>query len=310
MGYELKERNGCITSWLWIVIIANIGLAIFYSVSMFLTESLDETIGYGICSILGTVNVLSAILLMRWNKAGFYMFVVSNIIALFVNLFMLNVGAQASISSLSGIVIWWAILQIKQNGVSAWSQLQSGWNGKNNRQLYLVFAVICVIQLILTTLAFRMMKGNSNDFFNDTEIVLAPDEDDQDLLALDASDVEVETVASKNVRFLQNLIEETNKEYPQKVEEGIHMIRVSLDDNYMVYQAECDEDVIDMDVLKMRQSNMKEAIKENLSPSDPEIKMLMNACIKAEKGLAYKYVGNTSGKTVYIRFSREELENW
>lgn len=72
MEKEIRERNGCISFWLWIAIIANIALSIFYAVSMFNVGTGEMALGFGLCSIFGVVNVLSAILLLRWNKVGFY----------------------------------------------------------------------------------------------------------------------------------------------------------------------------------------------------------------------------------------------
>ena len=300
MENELKQRNGCISFWLWLAIIANVAMTIFYAVSMFNINSGEMALGFGLCSIFGVVNVLSAILLLRWNKIGFYMMVVSSIMAIIVNICVLKMDPIAMLSSLFAIVIWWAILQMKKDGVSAWSQLQSGWDGKHCRHLYQLFAAIGVILFILTLIAF----GNTNSSNDDSEY--------EEVEVIEVAEVvilEEESVAEKNMRFLKSMIEQTNREYPQKLEEGITMKRIFIEGDYVVYQAEVDEDVIDIDLLEINKKNMKAAIKENLDASDPEIRMFKNTCTKAEKGIAYKYVGDTSGQSVYIHFSCNELRN-
>lgn len=123
MENELKQRNGCISFWLWIAIIVNMAMVIYYAVTMFSAYSSEAALGFGLCSIFGAVNVLSAILLLRWNKIGFYMMVVSSIMAIVVNICVLKMEPIAMIGSLFAIVIWWAILQMKkmafQHGASS-----------------------------------------------------------------------------------------------------------------------------------------------------------------------------------------------
>lgn len=175
MENELKQRNGCISFWLWIAIIVNMAMVIYYAVTMFSAYSSEAALGFGLCSIFGAVNVLSAILLLRWNKIGFYMMVVSSIMAIVVNICVLKMEPIAMIGSLFAIVIWWAILQMKKNGVSAWSQLQSGWDGKHCRHLYQLFAAISAVLFILTMIAFGHAGSSSND--NSDDIVAIADDE-------------------------------------------------------------------------------------------------------------------------------------
>lgn len=311
MEKEIRERNGCISFWLWIAIIANIALSIFYAVSMFNVGTGEMALGFGLCSIFGVVNVLSAILLLRWNKVGFYIMVVSSIMAIIINIFVLKMEPVTMVGSLFAIIIWWAILQMKKDGVSAWSQLQSGWDGKHCRHLYQLFGIIAAILFILTLIAFGNANGDSDDSGYDIAGVVAVD-DDEVMTETEVEEVvvvEEESVEEKNLRFLKSMITETNNAFPQKIEEGVIMTRIYLDGDYVMYQAECDEDILDMDLLEMNKSNMKSNIKENLNTSDPEIKMFKNACTKAGKGIGYKYVGDTSGQSVTIKFSCNELKN-
>lgn len=175
MENELKQRNGCISFWLWVAIIVNIAMVVYYAVTMFSAYSSEGALGLGLCSIFGVVNVLSAILLLRWNKIGFYMMVVSSIMAIIVNICVLKMEPVAMIGSLFAIVIWWAILQMKKDGVSAWSQLQSGWDGKHCRHLYQMFGAIGVVLFILTMIAFGN-AGSSDDDLDDL-VVVADDEE-------------------------------------------------------------------------------------------------------------------------------------
>lgn len=190
MENELKQRNGCITFWLWLVILSNIAITIFYAVGMFGADGSGDALGFGLCSILGLVNVLSAIQLLRWNKVGFYMMVVSSILAMIVNVSVLNMEPVAVASSLVAIVIWWAILQMKKDGESAWSQLESGWDVAHNRHLYQLFAILAAILLVLTLIAY----GNAGSSGKDDPGTTAVEEEEEFVAEL----TEWKTFVSKN----------------------------------------------------------------------------------------------------------------
>lgn len=151
---EGKERHGCVNAWLWIVIISNLGLGIYYAITMFSAYTNIMSLGFGLLSILSTLNVLGAILLMRWNKCGFYLFIVSSVLAALVNLGVLNLEPIVLIWGLFAILIWWGILQIKKDGISSWSLLEDGWDYKHCRHLYQLFGFIIGILLFLTIVAY------------------------------------------------------------------------------------------------------------------------------------------------------------
>lgn len=344
MEKELKERNGCISFWLWIAIVANIGMSIFYAVTMFSSYSKEMALGLGICSILGAVNVLSAILLLRWNKIGFYMMMASSIMTIVVNLCVLKTEPIAAIGSLIAILIWWAILQMKKKGVSAWSQLRSGWDVKHCRHLYQLFAGVGGVLFLLTLIAFG--QEHSNPFKDimvkdDTDIEAVVDTVSVDSVEIDTiAVVEEETevpvvskrenrakretnkpnpskqvstndddVAEKSLRFLKQAIAEGNKQFPQQAAEGMIMKKIYLDGDYVMYLAECDEDLYDIDLLELNKSEMKKNIKQMAgSNEDPMISYFVKLCVKARMGLGFKYQGTTSNKSCIVRITYSELK--
>ncbi|MDE6272588.1 MAG: hypothetical protein K2M31_06235 [Muribaculaceae bacterium] len=269
---------------------------------MFGQESQASALGFGLCSILAACNVLGIILLLKWQKVGFYMIVVSSTLAVVVNIFVLNLSPLTALGTLIAIIIWWAILQLDKGGVSAWSQLESGWNGKQHGKLYQIFAGIGLLLFVLTIIAFGH-SGSGSDPKEDDTIALI-DEDDTDITV-----VEEESVAEKNLRALQSGIRQANQEFPQKIEEGLIVTEMSMEGDFVVYEVEVDEDVYDIDNLSSNRKNMRAPMLEFLNSSDPQIILLKNMCIKAEKGIAYKYVGDTTGKSFYIRFSCDELDD-
>lgn len=356
MENNLKQRNGCITAWLWVAIVVNIGLAIFYAVSMFSAYSSEMALGFGICSIFGVINILGAILLMRWNKTGFYLFLVSSLISAVVNVCVLKMSASTAISSVFAIVIWWAILQAKKDGVSAWSQLETGWDYKHTRHLYQVFSVVGIVLFILTLISVGMEHRNpyadilsDNDYLDaDTAVVEVVVEEVAVVDSVVAAEEEViaveeparpqpqqekprkeepsPTPVKKRVeteekpgnsqskqqaadQLLKVAIEQANKEFPQDTGMGMVITRMYLSGDYVMYVAECDEDLISMDLLEKNKSSMLNEIRKMAGDkSNPEIAQFVKICANAGKGLGYSYVGDTSGKKVTVRLSNAELK--
>ena len=56
-----KERHGCVSAWLWIVIVANLCFCIYYFMTMLDSES-SLSFGYGLLSALSVSLILGAIL--------------------------------------------------------------------------------------------------------------------------------------------------------------------------------------------------------------------------------------------------------
>lgn len=354
METNLKQRNGCITAWLWVAILANIGMAIFYAVTMFDEPSAITALGTGLCSICGVVNVLGAILLMRWNKTGFYLFLVASLIATIVNISMLSLPGVTVISSLVSIVIWWAILQAKRNGVSAWSQLESGWDYSHCRYLYQVFAIAIVVVLVLSIIAAATRnKSNPEEPEPDDEEYEYVEADTVEVLADDIITIEDSVMPTRENpkpspatasekkekdsdtrekpaprravdsdegdssnsdaadKLLRLAVENGNKEFPQDTGVGIVVTRMYISGDYVMYMAECDEDLIDMGVLESNLSSLKTELRSTFADnSDADIKQFLKICVKAGKGIGYTYVGDTTGKKVVVRFSNSELKRF
>ena len=122
---DLKQRHGCVTFWLWLVLIVNAGFTLQYVASLVDADPLLPLPAVFLLALLGACNVYAALLLLRWNKTGFYLFIFSSLAALVVNVTMLDLHPVQSATSLFGIAIWWGVLQIRRDGHSAWSQMES-----------------------------------------------------------------------------------------------------------------------------------------------------------------------------------------
>jgi hypothetical protein len=121
-----KQRHGCVTAWLILMIVMNSLSAILY---LFAGDMMARTIPgittstLIILAVLGIANVIFSALLFQWNKWGFWGFIFTSIGALVINL-SIGIGFGRSLFGLAGIAILYGILQIKQNDVAAWDNLE------------------------------------------------------------------------------------------------------------------------------------------------------------------------------------------
>ena len=80
--------------------------------------------------IIGLVKISAIVLLLKWKKLGFWMFLSVNVatVILIVLISELEyIGMTRTLTiicNLFGILILFTVLQIKENGVSCWEQLE------------------------------------------------------------------------------------------------------------------------------------------------------------------------------------------
>ncbi|WP_027381400.1 hypothetical protein [Chryseobacterium daeguense] len=121
-----KERHGCVTAWLVLIILGNSLTALLYFLAN--NRILESAPGASpmMIYLLGFValaNVLFAAMLLQWKKLGFWGFTVTSIIALIINI-NINLGIVQSLIGIVGVGILFAILQITKDGRSAWQNLE------------------------------------------------------------------------------------------------------------------------------------------------------------------------------------------
>ncbi|MBK3519568.1 hypothetical protein [Carboxylicivirga marina] len=121
-----RQRHGCVTAWLILMIITNSLSAVLY---LFGGDMISQSFPNGISdsmltllAVLGVANVVFSFLLLKWKRLGFWGFLLTSLGALAVNL-MVGLGITQSLLGLIGIGILFAVLQIKKDDVSAWDNL-------------------------------------------------------------------------------------------------------------------------------------------------------------------------------------------
>jgi hypothetical protein len=110
-----KQRHGCLTTWLVIFMIGN-------AAAMIIGLLADHSIGI-VLAFLGLINIGCVILLLTWNKIGFYGIVLTSIITFIINLY-LGGNIIEEIAGFFGLVILWGVLNRKINGVSGWENMK------------------------------------------------------------------------------------------------------------------------------------------------------------------------------------------
>lgn len=127
MTSNSKQRHGCVTAWLILMIIGNSLTAILY---LFAGDLIAQNFPGGISksmlillAILGVGNVIFSILLFKWMKIGFWGFLATSIAVVVINL-SIGLGILQSLFGLIGIAVLYGLLQMKKDNVSAWTNLE------------------------------------------------------------------------------------------------------------------------------------------------------------------------------------------
>jgi len=125
----VKERHGCVTAWLVLVIMASIlgCIGIVFSTTDLGTGSGTPDVEGSLIWVLAAIamsNAFFAYLILRWRKNGFFAFAVSTTIVFCINLYY-ELSLYESVSAFFGLGILYAILQIKNRfGRTAWELLE------------------------------------------------------------------------------------------------------------------------------------------------------------------------------------------
>jgi hypothetical protein len=125
MTATAKQRHGCLTAFLILMIIANSILALIY---LFGSGTIAATLpdapkwvfpALGVACIL---NVVFAVALFAWKRWGFYGFAAMSVLSIVINMFI-GLGVGQSFSGLIGVAVLYGVLQIGGDR-KGWAQLE------------------------------------------------------------------------------------------------------------------------------------------------------------------------------------------
>lgn len=111
-----------------------------------------------------------------------------------------------------------------------------------------------------------------------------------------------------NKMILDNQLAMENSRCPYLVGEGMEMVKAYDDGENIIYACRIDEDMYDISALKYAQDEIKQNIKEIFN--DPIMEKQLGIIKSLDKGFVYHYYGDTSGESVDIVFTNDELNRY
>ena len=122
---DQKQRHGCLTAFLVLMVIVNSVSPILYLLgSSYIKQALPNAPSwlFAVLAVLGIFNVVCAIALFKWKKWGFWGFCASAVVALIVNI-SIELGIAQSLFGLIGVAILFGVLHIGKEK-KGWNQME------------------------------------------------------------------------------------------------------------------------------------------------------------------------------------------
>jgi mannose/fructose/N-acetylgalactosamine-specific phosphotransferase system component IIC len=111
---EGKKRHGCLAVYLWVLIVANSIVAIFYLFGSDAIREISPSMpdwALPVLAIGAILNVVFAIALYQWKMWGFLGFIATSILAFVVNL-MVGISVFQALMGLAGVAFLYGVLHI------------------------------------------------------------------------------------------------------------------------------------------------------------------------------------------------------
>ena len=132
-----------------------------------------------------------------------------------------------------------------------------------------------------------------------------------DLLTLKLSSEEIKKAMRSEAATPMQLMEATvtmaNNYMPKQIEEGITLMSMTIEDGVVYYNYLLDEDLYSIDMLEIQKEAIKEGNRAELSQMSPAIAADLKRIPAANHRLGYRYQGDTSGQSMEVIFSVDEL---
>jgi hypothetical protein len=120
-----NERHGCLTTYLVFVIVVNSAMALIYLFGAeWLRRNGPKTPDWAFwaLAICGLINVVSAVVLFKLRRWGFWLFIASAIAGVAVNL-SIGLGPQGIFGAILGVAVLYGVLHIGKEK-KAWPRLR------------------------------------------------------------------------------------------------------------------------------------------------------------------------------------------
>lgn len=163
------------------------------------------------------------------------------------------------------------------------------------------------------------ISGNGNDIFRKMtdDITDAGGNERYEVKGKQSGDMVTITLSNEELRKIRELnadpfdvlnsrIELTNSILPKDIDVGMTMTKLTIEGKYVVYNYVLDEDLYVVEEIANNIEEAKELLLEELAMDDSWREYVRDTFREAGMGVAYRYVGNKSGKEVIIKIERWE----
>ena len=98
-----------------------------------------------------------------------------------------------------------------------------------------------------------------------------------------------------------------SEEFPVKVEEGMFIIGMNLEDNNIVVEVVIDEDIYDLNLLSNLSETIAQSLIDEANAGEPEIGALLDLCKISHTGLVYRMRGMKSNQRINVKLERDKI---
>lgn len=154
-----KDRNGFVCFCIWFVMVMNLLLVIPLCRLVYSEEFSILTLR--LIAICSTMSALAGWMIWRYMRWGFWIYLSAGLLSL------LATGECTGIMLLGfciGVVLFFGILQIRKNGVSAWKLMDYSWNKPHMQKSCRVVAILIVIILIMPNKMAGEARANLENY--------------------------------------------------------------------------------------------------------------------------------------------------
>lgn len=130
-----KKRNKFISFWLGLMITLNTLGACFMLYGLLTEDMYGGT--WMTVSMSFTLNVLCALMLWKWMRWGYWLYIFSAVFVMVDDLISAPLDMLPTlVGGVIGLLILYGILNLKKNGIPAWKQMDYSFHWKEHRGMY------------------------------------------------------------------------------------------------------------------------------------------------------------------------------
>lgn len=104
----------------------------------------------GVLSIFALFKVLGILLMIKWDRYGYYVFSICSFVSAFIIISLLKQNIVFGITEIAIACFTYGVLLTKKDDISAWKYMDDGWDYKHCRHIYQLFGFFVFLFAVLT----------------------------------------------------------------------------------------------------------------------------------------------------------------